>query len=375
MPKNPYKFKGPLEPEKDQLVCVPREKNVNDVIEGILNGDYWAILGPRQIGKTTFLRLIQQKFPHAYYIYVDFELAPKKKETDFYHWLMKMFLEKIPGEKITIESREWKRNPEPVFLNFLKHFKPEDDTRRIVLLFDEIDDLPFLNSFLHLWRGVFHERYNHQELNRYNVISTGATDLIASSIGPSSPFNIAHLLYLGDFSREEGESLIDQPLKELKILIEPKAKEELLSFLSGHPQMLQHAGHILVKKSFAANSSRIIMEDVVLTINELMVANSSLDTLKQDIKQNKKLVDLLKRILQGEKEKFHPYKEFSLKGAGAIVDKDTFCSIRNKVYERCLKDILYPPKTPTPPTTPSPLNDMELKPKNIPPFMGIEGEK
>ena len=47
MNRNPYKYKGPLDPEKDELVCIPRTEEVAQVIDGIISGDYWAIHGPR----------------------------------------------------------------------------------------------------------------------------------------------------------------------------------------------------------------------------------------------------------------------------------------------------------------------------------------
>lgn len=339
MTKNPYQFKGPLDPDKDGLVCIPRTGDVDRVIDGILKGDYWAILGSRQMGKTTFLRLVQQEFEHAYYVYVDFEMHSKSKETDLYPWLMEKILSDIPGSVATGKVKDRKYGPEQAFFEFLRNFKPQDDALKVVFLFDEINALPFINDFLHFWRGVFHERYNYPELEKYVFITSGAADLIELSLGPSSPFNIAQVLYLHDFSGEESELLIDRPFKELGIQIEKGAKEKLLSSLSGHPQMLQHTGHILVDRALKSGNRNVSKKDVEATIKELFKTNSSLETLKQDIK-DETLKGLIKLILDGHKEKFHPYKEFSLRGAGAIVERDSVCSIRNKVYEEFLKDIL-----------------------------------
>jgi len=338
MIENPYQFKGPLDPKKNGLVCIPRAEDVHKVIDGILKSDYWAILGPRQIGKTTFLRLVQHEFKHAYYIYIDFELHSKSKEADIYPWLMEKMLSEIPNYSETSKAKEWKSGPEQAFFGFLRHFKPKDDDLKVVFLFDEIDALPFVNDFLHFWRGVFHERYSHPELEKYIVITSGAADLIELSLGPSSPFNIAQVLYLHDFSGEESELLIDRPFKELGIQIEPGAKDKLLSSLSGHPQMLQHAGHILVDQTLKSGNSKIYIKNVDGAIQKLFKTNSSLDTLKQDLK-DEKLRDLIEHILEGHKEKFHPYKEYSLRGAGTIVERDSFCSIRNRVFEEFLYNI------------------------------------
>ena len=68
MIKNPYIYTGPLDPISNKLVCISRNKDVNDIIESIEEGHYYAVLGPRQIGKTTFLRQIQNHIKNAFQI-------------------------------------------------------------------------------------------------------------------------------------------------------------------------------------------------------------------------------------------------------------------------------------------------------------------
>lgn len=333
---NPYRYKGPLDPVKDQIVCVPRREDLNKVINGIMRGDYWAVLGPRQIGKTTFLRQLKNTFTNAHYIYFDFEVSYSSEE-DFYRSMMDKFLSEIPFERKKPAIKEWKDNPELKFFEFLKKFNPKDDTK-IILLFDEIDNLPFLRTFLHLWRMVYHERYHKDILNRYAVIITGSLDLIALTIGKNSPFNIAETFYIKDFSDDESEKLIEKPFKHLNLKIENKAKQELLSQVSGHPQLLQQACHILVDNADEPDAA-ITEKEVNNAIDILFVTNSSLDTLKQDVDKNESLRNLIDNIFNGKKKKYYSYKELSLAGAGSIVERSFYCTIRNKVYEKFLKGI------------------------------------
>jgi hypothetical protein len=327
-----------LDPKKDKLVCVPRSENVNQVIEGINNGDYWSILGSRPIGKTTFLRQIQNEFMNAHHVYINFDIIPSTKEKKFYQWLRNQILSEVPSEQKNFDD-DWKNErPEFNFFRFLEKFKAKDDTKKIVFLFDEIDNLPFLRTFLHIWRKVFHERSDKVELNRYAVIITGSVDLITQTIGPNSPFNIAETFYIKDFSTGESLKFIDESFEELKIEIEPKAKEKLISQISGHPQMLQQACHILFNKANASNNP-IIEKDVDDAIEDLLMTNASLDTLKQDIKMNDILENLIRDILKGKKIKYHPNKKFSVLGAGAIIEKNSFCKIRNELYRRVIRDV------------------------------------
>jgi predicted AAA+ superfamily ATPase len=65
MLQNPYKYNGPLDPIEDKLVYVPRSVIVDQMIKAIMRGDYCAVRGPREIGKTTFLQLLKSKFSNA----------------------------------------------------------------------------------------------------------------------------------------------------------------------------------------------------------------------------------------------------------------------------------------------------------------------
>ncbi|NIR06298.1 MAG: AAA family ATPase [Candidatus Aminicenantes bacterium] len=327
---NPYKFNGPLDPENDKQVCISRKEDLERVISGVMKGDYWAILGPRQIGKTTFLRQVKNTFRNAHFIYFNFEEAPTDKD-DFYRWIKNRLETEIPSEQTKFSFRWWGTTPEFKFFQFLEKFAPGAE-KRIVLMFDDIGGISFAGDFLRNWRRVYHERNHKKELDRYRVIITGAVDLIELTQGPTSPFNIAKTIFIRDFSMEESKKLIDEPFKKLNIRIDPDAEQNLISYLSGHPQLLQHLCYLLVQKGVTPNQA-ITWKEVKSTIEFLKVTNSILAMLKENTKSNTRLAKLIRDILNGHSKKYYPYKEFYFLGAGAIVNRDSLCSIRNKLFE------------------------------------------
>jgi predicted ATP-binding protein involved in virulence len=337
MIRNPYKYKGALDPVNDQLVCIPRTFDLNRIITGIENGQYWNILGSRQVGKSTFLRQIQNHFSNAYCLCFTFDVSPKKIKI-FYQWLMDKIREGIPSKKNGMKINK-NLEPKHLFLDFLEKFQPRED-KKIILLFDEIEGIPFLKDFLDIWRSIYESRYNKKQLERYAIITAGSTDLVELTTGTTSPYNVAEDLYLRDFSQQESQTLIQAPFKQLEIKIEKKAKQKLISQISGHPQMLQHACSNLVEIAF--REKRDIQEkDIDTTIEILLKNNTSISILKHDIAKNQKLGGLIKDIFKGLKKTYHPYKEFSFSGAGCIVeDKNSFCAIRNEVYKRLLRDVI-----------------------------------
>ena len=84
----------------------------------------------------------------------------------------------------------------------------------------------------------------------------------------------------------------------------------------------------------------ITEKDVEDGIMVLFKTNSTLKLLKQEIRDNIILFDLIKSVLGGKKIKYDQYKEFSIEGTGAIVEYDNNCAIRNEIYGRFLEKII-----------------------------------
>ena len=76
----------------------------------------------------------------------------------------------------------------------------------------------------------------------------------------------------------------------------------------------------------------------------MLETNDSIATLKKDVMENSSLKTLIQDIFAGKENHFHIFKEFSIKGAGCIIeDENGNCAIRNKVYEKFLRDFLGTP--------------------------------
>lgn len=338
MQRNLYKYIGPLDPIEDEQVCMPRLNEKNKVVSGILNGDYWTILGPRQIGKTTFLRQLMHELKSFHCIYFNFEVSPKEDEK-FYKWIIERTIEAIEPTPEAHPTEKWKSyGPELYFLNFLEKLQTEDK-KKIIFFFDEMEKAHCVRSFLHLWRKVFHERYHRPELKRYGVIIAGKVDLSSLTIGPTSPFNIAKKLELSNLSNEESRKLLLDPFELNRITIENTVAEKLLSVFNGHPQLLQHICSILTEQAVETHSS-ITPEEIENAMKRLFIESDNLKTLENEIKTNKILENLSKQILEGKDKPFTPYRDLSITGTGPIVPRGNYCSIRNTIYEKVLSNLI-----------------------------------
>ncbi|MCX6580083.1 MAG: AAA-like domain-containing protein [Candidatus Aminicenantes bacterium] len=339
--RNPYKFKGPLDPGEDDLVCIKRGRAVKKIVSGIMKGDYYAVIGPRQIGKTTFLHQVKNEEPYTHFIFIDFESSVVTNE-NLYQVIIREIQEQGPFENI---AKYWDETvgiygQELAFLNFLEKFQFPSTNKKIIFLFDEIEKIPSINNFLHLWRKIYHERLVKRQLFRYGLVLAGSSSLIALTQGANSPFNIAETYYISDFSNEESLALIDGPLAKMGLQVETEAKDFLLAKVSGHPQLLQHLLYKLVERALEAEK-KIKKQFVADTIQELFIESTALETMAQHIKVNNRLEYLLQDILlEGKQKPFYPYKEYAVEGAGAIKNNNSYCVIRNEIYKEFVEGIL-----------------------------------
>jgi len=295
MINNPYRYTGALDPFHDRLVCIERTKEIKEVIRGFNLGDYWAILGPRQIGKSTFMRQLRKALPDSYHINVDLILAPKNEET-FYQDLLDKMQEEIPVEPVTIDDKLKNEAPGVRFHQALKIYESRAK-KKIVFFFDEIEELPYMRGFLHMWRHVHEETstLSGAKLNIAVVIS-GSVDLIEATTGKISPFNIAKHIFLKDFSQKDAETLILKPLEKMNIRIDKDAVQLLTAELNGHPQLLQHACSRLVDSVNERNHRKINRRDSQQVRDALLRENTCIDLLRTDIQNNKRLETLLRSI-------------------------------------------------------------------------------
>lgn len=334
--KNPYIYHGPLNPVKNKLVIVNREDNLNEVISGIKNGVYWIISGPRQIGKSTFLRQIEHKLKQFHHIRINFQAPPQK---NFYKWLADHFIEQVPIKPNEELSRLWEaEEPHIAFYKFLEQFTPIESKEKIVLYFDEIEGVHNINEFLKVWEKVSLDRSYNPKIEKYAVVMVGSGDFVELTIGKNPPYDIARYLYMCDFLKDESTQLIMKPFQRLGIEIAPGAVIFLNNLMGGHPQLLQHACHILAQ--LALKEKRNIEElDIEQAMHELFKDNFSIKLLENDINHYPALKKLLKDILDSKLFPYSLYKKYSILNAGSIKENDSHnCCIRNQIYELFLKN-------------------------------------
>lgn len=362
MEKNPYIYTGALDPVKDTLVCIRRDELVDTVIKGLMRGDYWWVQGAIGIGKSTFLRWIQQQQDSAYFVYLDCSVVPTSMK-NFYKWVIEILKSSIPYQSLgAMDFR--KSDPGTVFINFLKAFQPKADKegKKIILLVDEAGEILNSYSFFKVWQSIFNEQRNNQSLSRYGVVIASQAYLEQE---PNSLFNAIRMLFLKDLSASEAGQLISGPFEAMNISLSPEAKQELIERTGGHPQIIQQCCHFLLEMAWNNKKADITFDDVNEAFKSLLNESGIIDYLLVQVKQDKQLTGLIINLMEGKKEPFLLYKKYSFTGVGPIIEgKDGFCAIRNDIFKSALQEIL-----------PSLREKVEVHPPNLMPYQNRPGKE
>ncbi|MBN2010195.1 AAA-like domain-containing protein [candidate division KSB1 bacterium] len=341
MPENPYKFLGPLNPVINSSVLVKRREQLDEVITGIFRGDYWAILGPRQIGKTTFIQQLHMELGDIPNIYLYMSNMPDDP-VKFFSLVNNKLRDLLTGIKIdsdTITSTHF--GPEIDFVNYLKTLAA-DLPSKLIFFIDEIEHAPLAQSFLTIWRNIFNERLMEPVLNKFSVIVACSANLVELTLGPTSPFNIAQKLQLTNFTFAQAQAIMHHltPFADTGIL-------ELIYFkTSGHPQLLQQLCSILYDAGMQTQK-QLTDQDVEYSIYKLYQNSTNIDTLAAELKDQPELKKIILRMLHGERINFLPYDTFSITGAGPICESNGHCTFRSKLYQDYLSQTLLEKEPPT----------------------------
>ena len=360
--KNAFIYQGYLDPQQDSLVYIDREKEVKQVLNGLQDLKYYAIIAPRQTGKTTFMRQLKMKIDedelHTHEsIYITLKELKNIEKNTFYSFIANKIIAEL-NTKYTIIDPPWLLNMplniqnnidfEGFFItlsqiNFSKKALncPPLIKRRFkyVILIDEFDCLPKELSFefLKTIRAIFEQRFDNKGFERISFIISGAMDLAELSRGRNSPFNIAVRIALEDFEEQEVVDMVKNVLMAINAYSYEYFPGDLFEATNGHPYLTQKLCGKIIDNLISDKKNYIRKDDITRQIDNLINSNDiNLKIIWEKVKNNKNS-DILEHLLRGEKIRYNECDTFSyeLKLAGAIVkDERGFCKMRNPIIYR-----------------------------------------
>ena len=339
---------GPVEIEKHYVVS--RQSLVDELLTQIAEGKYFTIFAPRQMGKTTLLRTLDELLadrPEYLPVPLSFERYESWSETDFLEHFAELINFHIAE---ALQKREYPKQKEvaallneetpstyPTFARFFRKLYQIAPDLKIVLIVDEFDATPTdaLSPLLQTWRTMHLERRPPHSL--HSVMLIGIQNIARLNFGRSSPFNIAYQLRLNGFSVAQLTDLLAQYTAESGQRFEPDTLAMLHDQTAGHPFLVNRIAAILTEELVPDRSNSITVKHLRSALHQLVrETNYNFETV---IRHAEEYRDDVLNILFGGSYEFNLNNRLvnELYTQGVIrQDEYDSCKIANPIYGEVL---------------------------------------
>jgi len=345
---------GPVEIEKHYVVS--RQGLADELKSQIDQGKYFTIFAPRQMGKTTLLRRLDEILeaePAYLPIPISFELYEHWSESEFLNDFVKLISHHLRVAFQQIQHPQSDQiqgllaeSPSITYAKLrdlfsdLYQIAPE---YQIILIIDEFDATPqeALSPLLQTWRSMYLETRLPHSL--HSVILIGIQNIARLNFGRSSPFNIAYQQQIDLFSSDEVTDLIAQYTAESNQNFEPDTLLMLHKQTEGHPFLVNRTVAILTEEIVTDRSITVTVEHLRVAFDQLIrETNYNFETV---IRRASKYRDDVLNILFGGTYRFNLNDPLvnDLYMQGVICeDEQEHCKIANAIYSEVLLSAFRP---------------------------------
>jgi hypothetical protein len=251
MAVSPFELAGPVS-DKMFYGRIEEEKTLT---RSVMDNNF-AVVANRKIGKTSLLERVSRdlsKDPDFRVLTFDLQRA----EPNYVGFFRLLF-----------RSEEFQPyasgSPTPMdFYEFTVSVRDQAPERRLVLIFDEVDDLLLFDRQHQTQLFKTARALSQKGICRF--IFVGSKILAHSLADPESPFfNFCTAMRLGCLDKSHAERLITEPFEEMGIGIEDSAEvvKRLLEVSAAHPNILQYACHQLLRKLNQRNQRTVSLRDL-----------------------------------------------------------------------------------------------------------------
>ena len=350
-----FKTSGPVVAAKHY--CIPPLERIDlEYVLGLIHDqEYFILHAPRQTGKTSALKALQDHLNSGAEgdyrcLHVNVEAAPTARE-DIERAIAAILqvlarrARNVLGDSALQEIRSdvlAEGTPDTALWDALQRWA-QADSRPLVLLIDEIDALigDSLLSVLRQLRSGYEDR---PQAFPHSIVLCGVRDVRdyrihsakeGKTIAGASAFNIsADSLRLGDFDQVEVEALLGQHTAETGQEFEPAAIDRVYTQTAGQPWLVNAlCWHACFKTPQGRDRSRVITDHDILAAQEVLIQRRvvHLDQLADKLREER-VRSVIEPLLSGaDRPNFAPDDYDYVRDLGLIAPGDDL-RIANPIY-------------------------------------------
>lgn len=266
-----------------ERLIIPRAQAERELAEMLDLGVYVALLAPVRCGRSTVLRGLKSWFelerPDGLFVLLRPDQSPDLKKDVFLADLLSKLAFQLQSRRLPPPRNDG--DPYLTLKSTLSQL-PSQVKGPVVVAIDDLGrvDVRLLHSLLWIFRELHSQRADegwNGPLSRLAVIVAGSRRLFELTFGQEdhtvSPFNVAELYHLPDFSRQESEEVVRRAQLEglLTLHQDVETMATLRRFSDGHPALLKellaevvHQGGRLTPQSVQNAASQALQHDRTL---------------------------------------------------------------------------------------------------------------
>lgn len=344
----------------DGFFYIPNRAAIDEIVAKVREGIYCTILGPRYCQKSMLLSDIVTRLEATgdeFCLLLDLEGLRTEPDSQ----LLGSFALQVEENMQGLGNISFPLSSGKVTDGLsLRRFLEECVTQLrgdLVLLVDHLERIRIgpLKSLLKALRSL-HDAQSPDAPYRLVVVIATSLSVAELSLGPTSPFNIAHPVLIQDLTREQSERLISQILEQQEIELTASGHRRCIEAIGGDryliPTLCHQCAQITARKGRGEAAPHDVDEAIVWFLE---VQADQYPPLQETIRALEAspaaLIDVLKILEEGEVlgrdlqlGSAIDINELQLTGAvkALTTDSGKVYSIRNQVYERYLRQYFDP---------------------------------
>ncbi len=348
--------------DKGNYYGIRNEAAIQEVVHHVRQGHYCTVLGPPFCQKSDLLQHIKdqlQTIDRMVCVLLDLKQIDFVSDEEFLPALAVRIEDalqaqtgisgSIPSAEVT-DERSMQR-----FLGGLVSNLGCD----LVLLLDQLERVRMgpLQSLLKVLRAVFNER-NPSTPDHLIVVIANALSMAALTLGETSPFNIARLVRVHDLTPEESRKLIAVVAQQKQLRIESAALQRCIEATRGDRYLISRLCERCSDVADRRQAKQITKKNIDGTLHQFVIdvnEATGYRPLQETIRALEANPTALMNVLYILEHCPVPRSELKLELTADIDDLQLtgavrvdsiggqqFYSIRNEVYEKCLRQHFQP---------------------------------